>query len=107
MLTGSISIAFIVTLLGFMSLGSVLLAKFVAPNSSRGVRVVSASACAVLALLVPVVLMGLAEGGTITELGLGAGLGGLFLSVLICWPVSHFATKRLDRMTKFDSEIFS
>lgn len=108
MTTGLIGILFLIVILAFMSAGSVLLVKFMIPKAAHSTRVLSSILLAASALLMPIFLMGVADGGGgAFDLGLGLVVGGAAMSVVVCWPVAHFATKRLDRLTEIDVETFA
>lgn len=91
-----------------MTLGTVLLVKFFLARLTRSSRVLVASVLAPLSLMIPASLISLAEGdASIADVLIVLIVGGGVLAVIVCWPIAHFATKRLDRLTEFDIETFT
>jgi len=108
MVSALIALPLVLALFGLMTLGSVLLAKFLLKGSVRSVRVLLASIAPPIALMVPTLLVNMTEGSEeLFDLIIAFTVGGGSLSVVFCWPVAHFATKRLDRLTEFSTETFS
>lgn len=100
-------LAFAVIILVLVTLGAVLVARFVigAGNTSR--RVLAAAIGGPLAVVVPmagIALFDQAADGSLAMIGFGILLVIAFGA--IGWPVAHFATRRLDRLTQFDAKFF-
>ncbi|MEP1422473.1 MAG: hypothetical protein ABJK59_11940 [Erythrobacter sp.] len=98
----------VLCLLGMMTLGAVLLVKFVLGKRSRPNRILAASLFAPVGFLLPISLISLADGAAdFADVLIGLGVVGGVFSVIFCWPIAHFATKKLDSLTEFDIETFT
>lgn len=107
MIAGIVSIVLFILILAMMTLGAVLLTKFLAVRLSRSARIAIAAIVGPASLLVPVFSIGLFEGESdYLAIFLGITIGGVLLFGLISFPVALFATRRLDRLTQFDLETF-
>lgn len=108
MISALLVIPLIAIFFGFMTLGTVLLVKFFLTRLARPTRVLVASILAPLSVMIPASLISLAEGDAdIADVLIALIIGGGFFSVIFCWPIAHFATKRLDQLTEFDIETFT
>jgi len=107
MVSGLLGIAIFVVIIFMSTLGSVLLVQFIVPKLSRGKRILVAALIGPALLLLPVTAVILVDNPSDALVGLfGVSIMGLVMSGIVGWPTAHFATKRLDRMTKFDLETF-
>jgi hypothetical protein len=96
-----------VIILVMMTLGSVLLVRFFMPGAGGPRRVFAAALCGPLALILPaLVMVTIAEGTFEVEQVVAFAMSLLVLFGIIGWPVAHFATRRLDRLTQFDPQVF-
>lgn len=107
MIVGLLGILVFVVVIAMSTLGSVLLVYFFRPKAARGSRVLAAAAAGPASILLPVSLLTMADGMDEAFVAfLGVGFIGAILFGVIGWPVSHFATRRLDRMTDISLETF-
>lgn len=89
------------------TLGAVLLVSFVAGSMAFAARVAAAAGLAPFSVFVPVLVSTEIHTGPDWLFGLGAiALVVIFGSILIGWPIAHFATLRLDSMLQQDSDTF-
>ncbi|MEQ5786429.1 hypothetical protein J3454_00830 [Erythrobacter sp. NFXS35] len=105
MLIGLLAFVLFVLLLIMVTLGAVLVARFVLGGSGSSARIVAAAFSGPMTLALPVFAAVLSEGFSWSELGVVLFLLA-FLFCAIGWPVAHFATRRLDRLTQFDPRVF-
>lgn len=107
MIFGLFALALVILILFMMTLGAVLLAGLLIGGTSSARRIALAAIGAPLVLLLPVFAVTLSETGARTGTEMGAGFV-ILLGVfgVIAWPVAHFATRRLDRLTQFDPSVF-
>ena len=90
---------------GMATLGMVLLVAFFASGHSRGRKVLFAALGgpgSFFLLMAPLALLDTPVWSTL----LGIVVIVLFSSAIVGWPVAYFATRRLDRLTRFDSSTF-
>lgn len=107
MLIGLLALVLFVLLLIMVTLGAVLVARFVLGGSGSSARIVVAAFSGPMTLVLPVFAAVLSEGFSSSDGELWVVLFLLaFLFCIIGWPVAHFATRRLDRLTQFDPQIF-
>lgn len=107
MIFGLIAFGLVILLLVMVTLGAVLVARFALGGWDSSARIVAAAFVGPLTLVLPVFAVVLSEGLSRPDGELWAVLFVLlFLFCAICWPVSHFATRRLDRLTRFDPQVF-
>ena len=101
--------AFIFAFIGFVvlslsTLGFVLLVAFFLQKRGFSTRVLLAAVLGPGMLIMPISLLAMGEGNFEASMGL------LILVALAClfvgWPVAHLATRRLDRLIKFDIGTF-
>ena len=88
------------------TLGSVLLARFFIPGASGRIRVFAAAFLGPASVLLPILVFALIDETSVIVTVSGFILVLLGAGVAIGWPVAHFATRRLDRLTQFDAETF-
>ena len=106
MVTALIAIVLFVLFIQMVTLGAVLLTWFVLGRQSRARRVFVAVMCGPLAMIVPTFALIYSEQGNFDpEQFVGIGLL-LAIGAMVAWPVAHFATRRLDRLTQFDPQVF-
>lgn len=106
MVTAVIAIVLFVLYIQMVTLGAVLLTQFVLGRQSRVRRVFTAAVCGSLAMIAPTfALVYSAQGNFDFEQFVGMGVL-LAVGAMVAWPVAHFATRRLDRLTQFDPQIF-
>ena len=109
MIFGLLALGLLVLILAMMTLGTVLLARFLIGGASSSRRIAAAAIGAPLLLLLPVFAVTLTETGarSATEPEIVAAFVFLMgVSCVIAWPIAHFATRRLDRLTQFDPTVF-
>ncbi len=88
------------------TLGSVLLMRFFLSRASRRQRVFTAAFLGPASVLLPILTFALIDDTSVIVTVSGFILVLLGAGVAIGWPVAHFATRRLDRLTQFDAETF-
>ncbi len=88
------------------ALASVLLLKFWAGEQSQGRRTIGAilGGCLGPCLLFVAIILFEGEFGSIETLAVLAIV--TLPLALICWPVSHFATRKLDKLTENSASVF-
>lgn len=92
-------------IIAMATLGAVLLIRFVMPGAARGNRILAAALLGSAAPLLPFTFVsGLGGDWIAATLGFGALIAGAGL--LVGWPIAHFATRRLDRLTGIDARLF-
>ena len=98
--------ALLVVILIMATLGAVLLALFLRPRSGTASRTIWAASAGPLLVSAPTALfiVGNGEDLIIGLLAIAFMSGGGAL--VVGWPVSHFATRRLDKLTQFDVSTF-
>ena len=107
MMTGLIGIAIFLVTIAMSTLGSVLLLRFILGDWSRGRRVLLATLMGPGLMLIPFSLVALFDGGAGGFAAFfGISVMGMAMCGIISWPVAHFSTKKLDRLTVFDVETF-
>ncbi len=100
-------IVLLVFILGMVTLGAVLVMRFVFGGASSSRRIAAAALGGPLALTLPVFAIAFPESGAQTGMEMGAAFAILMgLCCLVAWPVAHLATRRLDRLTQFDPRVF-
>ena len=88
-----------------VTLAAVLLAALFAGNHSIGRKAAIAALGGPGTLFGPLALFVFLEGSALVALIVVTGAAVLTI-VMIGWPVAYFATRRLDRLTRFDSSTF-
>lgn len=107
MLTVVFAIALFAIMLVMATLGAVLLVRFLLGGQSGARRVFAAALGGPASLLLPTIAMVLAaQDVVVPEQAIGFGFIFLVGTGVIGWPVAHLATRRLDRLTRFDPQIF-
>jgi predicted permease len=107
MLIGVLALVLFFLLLIMVTLGAVLLARFILGGSSGSARIVAAAFGGPMTMVLPVFAVVLSEGFSRFDGELWAVLFLLlFVFCAIGWPVAHFATRRLDRLTRFNPQVF-
>ncbi len=107
MLLALLVLLLIVAILYLATLGAVLLVRFVLGSENRTGRVVAATLIGPVTVIMPIMLLGWVDNSDRSLLEL-AGIF-LVLMAMCCalgWPVAQFATRRLDRETRFDPQMF-
>lgn len=106
MLTAALIVALFALVVIMVTLGAVLLMRFALGAQSHARRVFAAAMGGPLTMAVPIFAVVYSEqGGFEAEqfvamgivLAIGAGIG---------WLAAHLATRRLDRLTQFDLQVF-
>ncbi|HSJ78758.1 MAG TPA: hypothetical protein VK913_08495 [Erythrobacter sp.] len=107
MFVGLLTLVLFVILLIMVTLGAVLVARFVLGGLGSSARIVAAAVGGPMMLVLPVFAIVLSEGFSRSDSELWMALFLLmFLFCAIAWPIAHFATRRLDRLTQFDPQVF-
>ena len=107
MFIGLLALVLFVILLIMVTLGAVLMVRFVLGGSGSSVRIVAAAFGGPMTLVLPVFAVFLSEGFSRSDDELWVALFLLlFLFCAIGWPVAHFATRRLDQLNRFDPQVF-
>lgn len=107
MISGLFAILLLLVFLVMTTLGSVLLAAFFIPKSTRKRRVFAAAFGGPAAFLVPIMAFAALDSlADMIPVLIGFGVLGGIMIAAVGWPVAHFATKRLDRLIQFDLETF-
>lgn len=102
------TIAVIVAMLfffGLVTLGMVLLVAFFAERQPRGRKVLLAAIGGPGSFLLLTTPFALLDAPTWEAL-LGLAIILLFASVIVGWPIAYFATRRLERLMRFDTSTF-
>ncbi len=107
MILGLFGLFLFVLVLVMVTLGAVLLARFILGATRRSTRVVAATIGGPLTLILPVFTITLFDSGVPTGTEMVAVFAILMsISSVIAWPIAHFATRRLDPQTHFDPQVF-
>ncbi len=107
MVVGLVAFILVVLILVMVTLGAVLLARFVLGAGRASGRIIAAAIGGPMTLLLPVFTIVAVDDARRT----GAELGVSFMVVaallsFIAWPVAHLATRRLDGLLRFDPQVF-
>ncbi len=107
MVVGLLAFILVLVFLVMVTLGAVLLARFVLGAGNAAGRIITAAIGGPLAILLPVFAIALIDDGRRA----GAGLGVSFVVVsallsFVAWPVAHLATRKLDGLLRFDPQVF-
>lgn len=90
-----------------VTLGAVLLARFILGGAEPSRRVLAATLGGPLAVLLPIYgVVAAGQGIVPTEQLTGFVIVLVIAFGTVGWPVAHFATRRLDRLTRFDPQVF-
>lgn len=107
MVVAVFAFAFVAILLVIATLGAVLVARFVLGGSDASRRVLAAAMGGPMIVILPTLGFMFVDGGGLDPSAL---FGFTFVLLVTCgaigWPVAHFATRRLDRLTAFDPKVF-
>jgi hypothetical protein len=107
MVVAVFALVFVAVVLVMATLGAVLIARFVLGGGDISRRVIAAAIGGPLTVILPTLAFVFVDVGAIDTSGI---IGFSILLVIafgaIGWPISHFATRRLDRLTRFDPEVF-
>lgn len=108
MVTVVFAFALFAIILVMATLGAVLLVRFALGGQGHHSRRVFAAALGgPVSILVPTIVFVITEQGIFpAEQVVGFGFILLLAFAVIGWPVAHFATRRLDRLTRFDLQVF-
>jgi len=107
MVLGLFALALVVVILVMATLGAVLLVRFVLGSGNRAGRVIVAALGGPMILILPIFMLAWSDNPGRSAVDLVA----IFLLLLVAlggvgWPVAHFATRRFDRLTAFDPQVF-
>lgn len=107
MVSALFGFAFILVVLVMATLGAVLLVRFLLGGRSHSTRVLAAASAGPMTIILPVLGVAIVD-ITLVDPETLVGFAVLFLICVgaIGWPVAHFATRRLDRLTRFDPQLF-
>jgi hypothetical protein len=107
MITGVLAIAFAAIVLVMTTLGAVLIARLLMGRSTLSQRVMAAAVGGPATVIVPSMGIIVIDGGPTDSSALvGFAVAFVIAFGVIGWPVAHFATRRLDRLTQFDPQVF-
>lgn len=102
-----VGLIFVLLFVIMSTLGSVLIVAFAMSKSGFAKRVLAATLGGPGVMLAPLALVMLLDGDDdMFAALLGFSFIGAIACALIAWPVSHVATRRLDRMIQFDVGTF-
>ena len=99
-------IVFFAVMLVMATLGAILLVLFARPAASTRVRTLWAALLGPGLACTPLILVMAADGREFVVVGLAAASILLAGVAIVGWPVLHFATRRLDKLTRFDVSTF-
>ncbi|MEL7749432.1 MULTISPECIES: hypothetical protein [Citromicrobium] len=99
-------IVFFVVMLVMATLGAILLVLFARPGASTRVRTLWAALLGPGLACAPLILVMAADGREFLVVGFAAASILLAGAAIVGWPVSDFATRRLDKLTRFDVSTF-
>ncbi len=107
MVAGLLALVLVVVILVMVTLGAVLLVRFALGSDNRAVRVIAAALGGPTIVILPIFVLAWSDNPARSSVDLVA----IFLILLVVlggvgWPVAHFATRRLDRLTAFDPKVF-
>jgi hypothetical protein len=107
MISALVGFAFLLVVLVMATLGAVLLVRFLLGGRSHSTRVLAAASAGPMTIVLPFLGVAIAD-IALVDPGTLVGFAILFLMCVgaIGWPVAHFATRRLDRLTRFDPQVF-
>ncbi|MBA4768355.1 MAG: hypothetical protein H2049_12100 [Porphyrobacter sp.] len=107
MVAALLALALVVVILVMVTLGAVLLVRFVLGSGNRGGRVIAAALGGPMIVILPIFLLGWSDNPGRSAVDLVAVFVILLVALVsLGWPVAHFATRRLDRLTGFDPKVF-
>ena len=107
MVATAFALVFVAIVLVMATLGAVLIARFAVGGDDETRRVIVAAIGGPLTVILPTLVFVFVDAGAVDASGImGFGIVLLIAFGAICWPVSHFATRRLDRLTRFDPQVF-
>jgi type IV secretory pathway TrbD component len=107
MIVGVFAFVLVAIILVMATLGAVLVVRFAIGGADRSRRVVAAALGGPLTVILPTfVVVIFAEGAASSTEFIGFGVLLLVTFGVIGWPVAHFSTRRLDRLTRFDPQVF-
>lgn len=107
MVVALLAFALVVVILVMATLGAVLLVRFVLGSGNRGGRVIAAALGGPMIVILPIFLLGWSNDPGRSAVDLVAVFVILLVALVsLGWPVAHFATRRLDRLTGFDPKVF-
>ncbi|MFL0356342.1 hypothetical protein ACI5KX_07655 [Erythrobacter sp. GH1-10] len=88
------------------TLGAVLLVRFIIPGAGRRARILSAAVLGPGLVMLPTPLFTLDGPNEWLPFLLGFMAVLIGVCAVIGWPISHIATRKLDRLTHFDVGTF-
>ncbi len=102
----SASIAMVVIIVAMSTLGAVLLVRFFMTRADTATRTFAAAFLGPMLVLLPVIAFMSASGDDVLVGLVGLAFVVVTLFAIIGYPISHFATRRLDKLTEFRADIF-
>lgn len=107
MVVAVLALVFFAVILVMATLGAVLVARFLMGGAPPSRRVFAAALGGPLSLILPLWVIGSAGDGDFSTEQL-VGFTALLLIAFgaVGWPIAHLATRRLDRLTRFDPQVF-
>lgn len=103
---GIVIIAFLI-IIAMSTLGSVLLLRILPVNPPAGARIFIAALIGAATATVPLAALSMVDGdGDGFEVAIGMAVIAGIAFLVVGWPTSHFATRRLDRLFHYDPGVF-
>lgn len=100
-------LAFVAIILVMVTLGAVLVARFGMGAGNTSLRVLAAALGGPLVIVMPSLgLTFVDQAADVTPVVIGFGILLVIAFGAIGWPVAHFSTRRLDRLTRFNPQVF-
>lgn len=107
MIAAVFGLVFVTIILVIATLGAVLVARFMFGGSDASRRVIAAAIGGPLIVILPILVFVVLDAGAVDASGaIGFRIVLVIASGVIGWPIAHFATRRLDRLTRFDPQVF-
>lgn len=108
MVVAALGFTYIAIIYVLATLGAVLLVRFVMGSGHTSRRVFAAALGGPLMVTVPGLALILFDDTVLSSASafIGFSMALVIVSCAICWPIAHFATRRLDRLTQFDPQVF-
>lgn len=106
MIEVGISVFALSVILAMATLGAVLLVRFFMNSADVGTRTFAAAFLGPALVLLPVSAFIFLADDDVIESIIGIAVILMLLFAIVGYPISHFATRRLDKLTRFDADTF-